>query len=243
MKKHLSKINLLIIVLILSIQNTYALTLDFDTSIILYMICGIFIIIGIILLIFGKISNKKVKALENDNKKNEITGLVDKDKIDRSFDPDSIFKVIPTFSNKKFFEKTFEDLKKEINKTNDIMEEVEKIDLIDKKITDFQDKEDKYIITSKFVVDCKFKLKWDDLERITYIITSENTKKATTKVITNCPNCGGKIKDTSKGRCLYCGNKFENINTQEQKETKNNWIITNITKKSNNNSNNDNNNK
>ena len=44
------------------------------------------------------------------------------------------------------------------------------------------------------------------------------------KKTTNCPNCGGKLKDTNLKRCLHCGFPLEKEKTPQL------WKITKIEK-------------
>lgn len=179
-------------------------------TIIGYAVCVLFIIIGFIIIIQNK-STKKVLKDEKDTK-NSIDKLINKDKKEepKSFNPDSIFKKLPTFSNKDFFDKTEIDLKNKL--------ELNDIKILKKEIIDFKDEPDKYIITSNF------KIKTNDLEEI-LTITSEKNKQ-NNNLITNCPTCGGKIKDINILRCKYC----DSILPNNKNISHNTWTITDINK-------------
>lgn len=229
MKKHFNKLFLLFLIL-LTFENTYALTLNIDQATTLYIIFGIFIIIGIIMIVTGRIGNKgNTRSYENEKDKNdhEIEGLINRDKIDRSFSPDSIFKEIPTFSNKKFYEDINKEIEKKLKKE---MPEILNIENTNNKITNFETNENKYIITSEFKCKLKVKILEEEIEKfeeITYQIISEKNKeiKTTNINLTKCPTCGAKLKDNTKNKCLKCGNKIE-----KQKIQKNDWKIKEIKK-------------
>ena len=127
MKKYLKNIYLLLLVL-LSIENTYAVTLsiEFNTQTIITILCILLVVLGLALIIVGKISEKKGRSFEHDidSDDHEIVGLKDTTKIDRSFSSDSIFKETPTFSNKKFFDTTIEELKKKLLKEDKDLKEI-----------------------------------------------------------------------------------------------------------------------
>lgn len=227
MKKHLKNIYLLTLTSLLPFEITYADTInfEFDTDIIFYILCILFIIIGISLIAIGKMSNRRTKSFKHDidPDDHEIVGLKDVEKADHRFDPDSIFKEIPTFSNKKFYETTSEELKKHILKED---KELIEVNFINKNIIDFQVTNKKYIITSEFITEEKKEIETDQYK---YIVTSEKnketkehkeTKSNENKKVTNCPNCGGKIKDPTQKRCLHCGNLL----TKETKSQRN-WKI------------------
>jgi len=220
MKKNLIKINLLLITLNFSTKNVYATTIELDNPIKIasYIICGIFIMLGIILILSGK-KNSNNLAIE-DKKKNEIEGLINKDeKKDEkeiNFNVDSIFKTLPTFSNKNFFKEIYEQLEKEIKKVNDKTE----IKILEKKIIDFQKKENKYIITSIFKIEFTDDLK--EKKEQTYTIISEQ-QKIKSITLTNCTNCGGKIKSNNDTRCKYCHSLLPSNNNEIET-----WIIKDI---------------
>ncbi len=175
-----------------------------------YIASGIFIVVGLLLIIQNK-SHKKALKQEED-KINNIDNLISKkkteEKIEEQFNPDSIFKTLPTFSNKNFFNQTEIEIKKKLD-LNDIK-------IIKKEIIDFKDETDKYIIISIF----KYKNK--NIEK-TITVTSENNKNIT---ITNCPNCGGKIKDPTLLRCKHCNSIINNKN-----KNNNEWTIVDIINK------------
>jgi len=228
MKKKILKIYFILTMILLSFENTYAYYLNTDTTILLYLLCGLFIFIGIIIIIFGKITSSKNKVYNKKNKKNEITGIIDKNNIDKKFNSDSIFKTLPNFSNQNFYEKTFEDLKDNLKKENNLIN-INTIIVIKKDIIDFKNELDKYIITSEFIINYENNNKTGELNiknkyEEKYIITSEKQKKDTTH--SNCPTCGGKIKDPTLLRCKYC----DTIIAKTNSNTKNDWEITNIKK-------------
>lgn len=175
-----------------------------------YIASGIFIVVGLLLIIQNK-SHKKALKQEED-KINNIDNLISKkkteEKIEEQFNPDSIFKTLPTFSNKNFFNQTEIEIKNKLD-LNDIK-------IIKKEIIDFKDEKDKYIIISIF----KYKNK--NIEK-TITVTSENNKHTT---ITNCPNCGGKIKDSTLLRCKHCNSIINNKNINN-----NEWTIVDIKNK------------
>ena len=178
-------------------------------SIIGYSTCILLILIGIIIIIQSK-SNQKSLKNEKDNK-NNIDKLINKNKDtnikeEKIFNPDSIFKKIPTFSNKSFFENIEKNLK----------EDNEELKIIKKEIIDFKDETDKYTIISLF------KIKENDIEN-TLTITSEKYKDNYTPII-NCPTCGGKIKDMSLTRCKFCSTPLQ------KKKNTNDWEIVKIKK-------------
>lgn len=176
-----------------------------------YIASGLFIVVGLLLILQNK-SHKKTLKQEKD-KINNIDKLInndknkDKEKI-KKFDPDSIFKILPTFSNKNFFNQTETEVKNKLD-LNDIK-------ITQKEIIEFFEETDKYIIISVF----KYKNK--NIEK-TIIATSENNKNIT---ITNCPNCGGKIKDQTLPRCKHCNNIINHTN-----KINNNWTIIDIKNK------------
>lgn len=173
-----------------------------------YIASGLFIVVGLLLIIQNKAHKKALK--QEEDKINNIDNLINSDKNKnkeeiKEFDPDSIFKTLPTFSNKNFFNQTEIEVKNKLN-LNDIK-------IIKKEIIDFFEETDKYIIISVF----KYKNK--NIEK-TITVTSENNKNIT---ITSCPNCGGKIKDPTLLRCKHCNSIINNTNKRN-----NNWTITDI---------------
>ena len=227
MKKHLKKLYLFLLLGVLSIDNTYAVTVSFEFNFqnIITILCILLVILGLSLIIVGKISEKNVRTFKHDidPDDHEIVGLKDVTKIDRTFSSDSIFKEIPTFSNKNFYETTCEELKKKLLKKDN---ELKEITIQDKNIVDFEITEKKYIITSEITVDEKKEV---DKDRYTYIVKSEKAKETneeteTKKKTTNCPNCGGKVKDANLKRCLHCGFSLEKEKLPQS------WKITKIEK-------------
>ena len=179
-----------------------AIEVDNFYSFIGYASCILLMIIGIIIIIKSKNNPKNLK--DDKTKNNNIDKLINKDKKEKEekiFNPDSIFKKIPTFSNKTFFE----------NIENHLKQENEEIKIIKKEIIDFKDETDKYIIISLF------KTKENENEK-NIIITSEKYKDNYIE-ITNCPTCGGKIKDTTITRCKYCSTPLP------KKKNKTEWEI------------------
>ncbi|MBQ7105847.1 MAG: zinc ribbon domain-containing protein [Bacilli bacterium] len=224
MKKTLKKLYFILLFLLM-FDNTYALTLDIDQATVLYFIFGLFIIIGLIIIVISKIGNRgNTRSYENemDEDDHEIEGLVNQEKIDRNFNPDSIFKELPTFSNKKFFEDTEKELTKILQKKqSDIID----VDATNHKIINFETNENNYIITSHFKVKIKIKPQDETIEKseeIKYLVISEKSKeiKVTDINHTKCPTCGAKIKDNTKTKCLKCGSKLE-----KKKVHKNDWSI------------------
>lgn len=227
MKKHISKIYLFILMMILFTENTYAATINLsvDTATILYLVCGSFILVGLVLLVIGRISSHKAPAYddENDKNDNEIVGLIDKDKINHKFNPDSIFKDIPTFSNKKFFELTSENFKKALIKQEKEITKIAKINIINQSIVDFKNEDKKYIITTEFIINYSEK-ETTPQKGIKYCVTSEKSKETNSNPLTKCLNCGGKLKENTKNRCIHCGNPIKKENNTPT------WEITNIKK-------------
>lgn len=172
------------------------------STIVGYVFCAFFIIIGLIIIIKNN-STYKNTAPDNNKDIDKIINKKIKNNIEKTFNPDSIFKKIPNFSNKIFFETTINDLKKEL-KTDDI--KTTQIKLID-----FEEVENTYLIISSF----KTKEK-------NYLITS--TKEKNINTIVFCPTCGGKVKDQTLLRCKHC----DTILPKRKNSTSNNWIITNI---------------
>ena len=74
-----------------------------------YIASGLFIVVGLLLIIQNKAHKKALK--QEEDKINNIDNLINSDKNKnkeeiKEFDPDSIFKTLPTFSNKNFFNQT-----------------------------------------------------------------------------------------------------------------------------------------
>lgn len=210
MKTKLKKIYLLLIIF-LSLDKVYAATtLDLNTQTIISILCISLVVFGLALIVVGKMSEKKGNTYSEKDKKDktEIVGLKDKNKVENNFSSDIIFKEIPTFSNKKFFDITSEEFKKKLKKEDN---ELIEINIEDKNIIDFEIKEKKYIITSEFKIEVKKEIEKDTY---TYLIKSEKSKEETNTNInlTNCPNCGGKIKDHTINRCIHCGYQLEKEN-------------------------------
>lgn len=224
--KKLKNLYLPALIFLLTFENVYADTInvELDLTTIITILCVILVVIGLSLIVVGKIGEKRTKSFEfdEDPDDHEIVGLKDTTKIDKSFDPDSIFKEIPTFSNKKFYDTTGENLKKKLLKEDD---ELIEINIIDKKIKDFNSEESKYIITSEYAVEVKKEIEKD---RYKYIVTSEKSKeipKEPKTRLTSCPTCGGKIKDYTLKRCKHCGSPLEKENKESMI-----WKITKLEK-------------
>ena len=217
---------LLLLIAIISLENVYAATdFEFNTQNIISIICISLVLLGLALIIVGKMNERKGHSieLEKPSKKSEIVGLKDKDKeeTEKDFSSDSIFKEIPTFSNKKFFDITNEEFKKKLFKEDD---ELIEINIKNEKIIDFEITEKKYIITTEYEIEVKKEIEKDIYK---YIVKSEKQKEQnedTNITLTNCPNCGGKIKDPTLKRCLHCGQNFEKEHTSKT------WKITKIEK-------------
>ncbi len=141
----------------------------------------------------------------------KISGLTDKDKIKeiKDFNPDSIFKVLPTFSSKKFEEETKRDLNNELKNNDDSFK------ITDFKITDFKEDNDKYTIKSWASIETGYK---KNKETNFYTITSINNRTINKDL--RCPVCGGKVKDPTKLRCMHCGSILPNNNTINNDEWK-----------------------
>lgn len=221
--KNIKKIYLLLITVI-SLDNVYAATeFELNTQNIISIACISLVLLGLALIIVGKMSERKGHSIEieKSSKKSEIVGLKDKEKNENDFSSDSIFKEIPTFSKKKFFDITDEEFKKKLFKEDD---ELIEINIKDENIIDFEMTEKKYIITTKYNIEVKKEIEKDVYK---YIVKSEKqkeTKEETNTSITNCPNCGGKIKDPTLKRCNHCGHNFEKEHTSKT------WKITKIEK-------------
>ena len=217
MKKHILKFYIFLTIILISFQNTYALSFEMSntTKLVSYAICGIFIITGVIVIFVGN-KNNTTKTFNYNEEKNKQKKHDDNANLTKTFSPDIILKTIPTFSNKKYFDQIFELLKKDIEQNNTI----KNITILKKEIIDFKEEQNKYLITSKI------KLNYIQEETKTikeYTLLTEN--KTIDENITNCPICGGKIKDITKLRCKYCDSILPKI---EPKTSINNWIITEI---------------
>ena len=190
--------------------NAAVFQIEESTAYIYYIICGLFVLIGVAIIIFSKFSNGGNKTYIEDN--NDISNLIDKKKdlnTNKSFDADSIFKTIPTFATGKFFNETFEELKNKIIKKGKVKDVI----LKDKSITDFKDNNDKYIIETEFIVE-ENDSNGNKMNN-KYKVISHSNKEVTKYDV--CPNCGGKIKDPTKLRCKYCGNILPKTETKATK--------------------------
>ena len=168
------------------------------------------VFIGVIIILVSKISGNE-KEVYIEKEKNKISGLTDKDKIKeiKDFNPDSIFKVLPTFSSKKFEEETKRDLNNELKNNDDSFK------ITDFKITDFKEDNDKYTIKSWASIETGYK---KNKETNFYTITSINNRTINKDL--RCPVCGGKVKDPTKLRCMHCGSILPNNNTINNDEWK-----------------------
>lgn len=210
-----------------------AITFTASTKTITMIAFGAIMFLGVVIVIGSKISggNKDVYV---EKEKNEISGLVD-EKVreqEKEFDVDSIFKLLPSFSNKKFSEETSTALIQLLTGNTDISiinkdlidkykEKYENIELKDFKILDFTENDNSYEIKSIISFDHKIDKK--KTETLIYKLVSVNTKD--TK-IERCPTCGGKIKDNTKLRCEFCGSILPNTKNVNNDE----WIIEEIEK-------------
>lgn len=218
MKKNIINIYFLALTLSISLDNVYANT-DNSIKLITYLICIAFIIGGIVI-IFISNKNNSTKTFDYE-KQTDITKnqkIEENNQIKNNFDPDSIFKIIPTFSNKKFFDKTFETLKKEIEKD----ETIKNIIILKKEIINFEETENKFIFTTKFKVNyTQTKDNKETKIEKNYTTTTEKSKKNS---LNTCPTCGGKIKDNTLLRCKYC----DTILPKNENITELDWVITEI---------------
>ena len=217
MKRFFYDIYLLLIALIFIIEPVNALSFQMEegTAIIIYIFCGLFIFTGIVLIIISKINKGSTgKIYYEEEHNNQISGLIDKKddkKEENNFNSDSIFKILPSFSKNNFFNTTYEELK---NKTS-----LDDCTLKNKKIIDFREETDKYVITSQLTFERKIeneKNKSQSIETSNYVITSIKEKNINSDC--RCPNCGGKIKDITKLRCQYCGSILPPIDSNNTSE-------------------------
>ena len=219
MKKNIIKIYFTLIALLISLDNVYANSDENSIKIITYLICIAFIVGGIIIIVISN-KNNSTKIFDYDKQTESIKTTKKEEEPNKTnnFNPDSIFKTIPTFSNKKFFDKTFETLKKDIEKD----ETIKNIIILKKEIINFEEKDNKYIFTTKFKIN--YTQTQDNKEikiEKNYTTTTEKSKKI---ILEQCPTCGGKIKDNTLLRCKYCDSilpKNENIVELD-------WVITEI---------------
>ncbi len=209
MNNSLKKMSFLALVLFLYLENVYALTIELEegTVLIAYLFCGIFILMGIVLIIVSKLNGRGSSYKEE---KKEADKLIDKnlknDKkedstLKNTFNPDSIYQVLPSFSLNNFFDKISDDLEKDITDKNNVKD----LKLDKKIITNFQEFDEKYVIESKFTFDQT--VVGDDgkdyTSNVTYDVIANNFKEKDN--FQRCPTCGGKIKDITMLRCEYCG--------------------------------------
>lgn len=235
---------LLLLLIPLTIEPVFARNIEsFDYTKIMTIIFGSFFVIGIAIILYGKfLGGDSKETIYVEKQKNRIAGLTDDEKLndEKEFNADSIFKILPTFSPKKFIDGTStsmilllsskssklpEEKKenfKDENLINENIDDLANINIEEFKILDFEEKEDKYIIKSLLVLNHKIgKRKTGEKS---YTIVSENLKETSNDL--RCPYCGGKVKDTTKLRCGFCGSiypPFEKVNNSK-------WVISKIEK-------------
>ena len=226
----MKKIILGLSLLVLLYEPVYAFSITNNEYTFSMVFAAGFILVGLLIIIMSKLSGGS-KEVYIEKEKNLISGLTDKEKLEetKGFNPDSIFKTLPTFSSKKF-----EDNIKNIvtnlytgnsDQVRDLVENrllntetLNNLKITDYKITGFIEENDQYIITSKVLIE------YDKKNKSTLNITSINKKVVHDEV--RCPVCGGKIKDITKLRCTYCGTILPN-NTEINNDK---WIVYNIEK-------------
>ena len=213
----------------------YAFSISSDMQMVTNIFAIGLVFLGLVIVFIGKLSGNN-KDVYVEKEKNLISGLNDEDKIneEKAFDPDSIFKVLPNFSSKKFED----NIKEEINKyyTGNIdnldktmnkellqnTEILENFTIDDLNLIDFNEDDEKYTIKS--IINSTSGTKKTKVKNI-ITVTSVNKKVKHEEV--RCPVCGGKIKDLTKLRCNYCGSILPNNNEINNDE----WIIEGIEKK------------
>lgn len=212
----------LLITFFSTMNPVYAFEINTDNSFEFfgYIACGLLMVLGVVIIIINKFSKNggTGKAFFEDKEKEKVLpGLTEKEKkkeknekeIETTFDPDSIFKILPTFAKNKFLNDTFEELKDKVNNKD--------LKVSDKIIEDFKDEDNRYIIITKY--ECKIDNESDSNKKETYRVTSINNKNNDTYT---CPNCGGKIKDVTMLRCKYCNAILPNM---QNGSNTNNWQI------------------
>ncbi len=203
---------LFLLVTVFNIDNpVYAFEINTDNSFEFfgYIACGLLIAFGIVIIIvnkFNKAGGTGKAFFEEKEKEKNLPGLTEKEKkkekkdkeIEITFDPDSIFKILPTFTKNKFLNDTFEELKDKVNNKD--------LKISNRVIEDFKEEDNRYVIITKY--ECKINNESDKNKKETYRVTSINNKNNDTYT---CPNCGGKIKDVTMLRCKYCSAILPNI--------------------------------
>lgn len=213
---------LFLLVTFFSTMNpVYAFEINTDNSFEFfgYIACGLLMVLGVVIIIitkFSKAGGTGKAFFEEKEKEKVLPGLTEKEtkeeekkEIETTFDPDSIFKILPTFAKNKFLNDTFEELKDKVNNKD--------LKVSDKIIEDFKDEDNRYIIITKY--ECKIDNESDSNKKETYRVTSINNKNNDTYT---CPNCGGKIKDVTMLRCKYCNAILPNM---QNGSNTNNWQI------------------
>ncbi len=213
---------LFLLVTFFSTMNpVYAFEINTDNSFEFfgYIACGLLMVLGVVIIIitkFSKAGGTGKAFFEEKEKEKVLPGLTEKEtkeeekkEIETTFDPDSIFKILPTFAKNKFLNDTFEELKDKVNNKD--------LKVSDKIIEDFKDEDNRYIIITKY--ECKIDNESNSNKKETYRVTSINNKNNDTYT---CPNCGGKIKDVTMLRCKYCNAILPNM---QNGSNTNNWQI------------------
>ena len=214
---------LFLLITFFSISNpVYALEINTDNSFEFfgYIACGLLMVLGVVIIIitkFNKSGGTGKAFFEEKEKEKDLPGLVEKETKEKkketkiTFDPDSIFKILPTFAKNKFLNDTFEELKNKVNNKD--------LKVSNKTIEDFKEEDNRYVIISKY--ECKIDNENDSSKnkKEIYLVTSINNKNNDTYT---CPNCGGKIKDVTMLRCKYCNAILPNM---QNGSNTNNWQI------------------
>ena len=215
------KFYLFLLITFFSISNpVYALEINTDNSFEFfgYIACGLLMVLGVVIIIitkFNKSGGTGKAFFEEKEKEKDLPGLVEKETKEKkketkiTFDPDSIFKILPTFAKNKFLNDTFEELKNKVNNKD--------LKVSNKTIEDFKEEDNRYVIISKY--ECKIDNESNSNKKETYRVTSINNKNNDTYT---CPNCGGKIKDVTMLRCKYCNAILPNM---QNGSNTNNWQI------------------
>lgn len=204
--------------------------LNENTTIIFYFVCGFFILVGIVLIIYGKFSNESFSnTYYDENEESNIVGLKDTNKkkekkrnnkikyleIDSDFNSDSIFKILPSFSPNKILNDNFNKLKEEIMKDSNI----KKIKLVNSQITSFEEIPSGYLLKAQYITIENYledNDKYDKKRQCKYEVILNNVKNDVT--VATCPICGGKIKDPTLLRCKFCDSilSFPNNNNNDE---------------------------